>query len=126
MNNVAKAVRYSLLLLLIAGILAACSWRFTESYNKHLALEIEKLDQELKAAADSIPVREVKYKELKRIQELSFTQPVTPEHVRGEELRAVIEGMYSHEVWLINKRREIKRLEKYRQKLHENHITLWD
>ena len=115
-----------LLLLLITGILAMCSWRFAESYNKRLAIGIEQLDQELKAAADSIPIIEAEYLELKRIQELSFTDLITPEHVRGEEPRAVIEGMYDCEIWLINKSREIKALENYKQELDESYINLWD
>jgi hypothetical protein len=98
--------------------------RFVSSYNSVIGAERETIKQRVQTLQDSIPLIEQKYKELKRIKELSFRRPITPEHVRGEELRAVILGMTSCEVWLFNKRSEQQFLQQQLDELNESLISL--
>ena len=116
-------------IILLAGIavyvLAMKGYeRFAKVYNSHIVAERESIKLRVQSIRDSIPTMENCYKELKRIQELSFTSPVTPEHVRGEELRAVIEGRDVCAIWLFNRRNELEALEAYIAELNEGLISL--
>mgnify|MGYP005753900121 CR=1 FL=1 len=87
--------------------------RFVREYNSRIVAERESIKLRVQSIRDSIPIMESRYKELERVQELSFTSPVTPEHVRGEDLRAVLEGMDDCTIWLFNRKNELEALEAY-------------
>jgi hypothetical protein len=112
-------VGFSMFLLLKAGINT-----FSQNYNEHLSFKIEKVDKEISVLEDSISDAKLKLAEFNRIYKLSITQPLTPEHVRGEDLRAVIEGAFSIEVWLLNKQRYLKFLKDHKQKIQDSLIDV--
>jgi hypothetical protein len=98
--------------------------KFASTYNKVIVEKRQIIEQRVQTLQDSILLTENKFKELKRIKELSFTMPIRPEQVRGEELRAVIEGMTSCEVWLFNKKNEKQALQQQVDELNESLISL--
>lgn len=117
-------VRTAVLILIVGCFLVWATKHFTVAYNERLEQGIQRIDGEILALQDSIPLKSAEMKEHARIAKLSMTRPITPEHVRGEALRVRIEGWDRCELWIYNKTQEIGALEKIKKEAQDSRIQL--
>jgi hypothetical protein len=114
----------TLLLILFAVVVGWLCLAVVQGINSGLNTAMQDLDRELRSDADSLQLMESKHKEFYRIQQLSFTDPVTPEHVKGVELDSLNMRLMRLSNWIRFKKATMKAKEKYRKELSEDFIKL--